>query len=32
MLGTEVLRRQCAQEFPDAHLHGHEDDAAPAPA
>ena len=32
MIGTEVLRRQCAQEFPDAHLHGHEDDAAPAPA
>jgi hypothetical protein len=32
MFGTEILRRQCAQEFPDAHLHGHEDDAAPAPA
>ena len=34
MIGTEVLRRQCAEEFPDAHLHGHDDDdaAAPAPA
>ena len=32
MIGTEVIRRQCAEEFPDAHLHRGDEDATPEPA